>query len=66
LFKVLTISRQKSGMSATTRPHTKLPSLKAASSTQVAPALTKSSLMPRDPVAFLPFKISAETASDPP
>ena len=53
-------------MSATTRPQTKLPSLKAASSTQVAPALTKSSLMPKEPVAFFPFKISAETANDPP
>ena len=53
-------------MSATTRPQTKLPSLKAASSTQVAPALTKSSLMPKDPVAFFPLRMSAETAKEPP
>ena len=53
-------------MSATTRPHTRLPSLNAASSTQVAPALTRSSLMPKDPVAFFPLRMSAETAKDPP
>src|SRR5213594_3454676 len=38
-----TSSRQKSGMSGTTRPHTRLPSRNAGSSTQVAPALTRSS-----------------------
>jgi hypothetical protein len=46
-----TSSLQKSGMSSTTRPQTMVPSRKAGSSTQVAPALTRSSLIPRLPVA---------------
>jgi hypothetical protein len=46
-----TSSLQKSGMSSTTRPQTMVPSRKAGSSTQMAPALTRSSLIPRLPVA---------------
>ncbi len=58
-------SRQKSGMSATTRPHTSVPSRKAGSSTHSAPAFTRSSLIPRDPVARAPT-MPAEIATLPP
>ena len=47
--RAATSSRQKAGMSSTTRPQTRLPSRKAGSSTQVAPALTRSSRMPERP-----------------
>lgn len=60
-----TSSRQKSGMSATTRPHTSVPSRKAGSSTHSAPALTRSSLIPSDPVARAPT-MPAEIATLPP
>src|SRR3970040_1458514 len=56
----LTSSLQKSGISSTTRPHTMLPSRKAALSTHSAPALIKSSLMPSDPVDLCPSQIPAE------
>src|SRR6476620_7201625 len=59
-------SRQNAGMSATMRPHTRLPSRNAGSSTQVAPALTRSSLMPSDPVALRPRTMPAEIATSPP
>jgi protein MpaA len=60
-----TSSRQKSGMSATTRPHTSVPSRKAGSSTHSAPAFTRSSLIPSDPVARAPT-MPAEIATLPP
>ena len=61
-----TISRQNAGMSATTRPQTRWPSRNAGASTHVAPALTKSSLMPSEPVARRPRTIPAEIATSPP
>src|ERR671916_2854305 len=61
-----TSSRQKAGMSATTRPQTRLPSRNAALSTQVAPAFSRSSLMPSDPVALTPSTMPAEIATSPP
>ena len=60
-----TSSRQKSGMSSTTRPHTTGPSRKAGSSTHVAPAFPRSSLMPRLPVARRPATIPAEMPTSP-
>ena len=63
--KAATNSRQKSGMSATTRPHTSVPSRKAASSTHSAPTFTRSSLMPSEPVARAPT-MPAEMATLPP
>jgi murein peptide amidase A len=60
-----TSSRQKSGMSATTRPHTSVPSRNAGSSTHSAPTFTRSSLMPSDPVARAPT-MPAEMATLPP
>ena len=63
--KRATSSRSKSGMSATTRPQTICPSRKAGSSTHSAPASTRSSLMPSDPVARAPT-MPAEIATLPP
>jgi protein MpaA len=60
-----TSSRQKSGMSATTRPHTRVPSRKAGSSTHSAPTFTRSSLIPSEPVARAPT-MPAEMATLPP
>jgi murein peptide amidase A len=60
-----TSSRQKSGMSATTRPHTSVPSRKAGSSTHSAPTFTRSSLIPSEPVARAPT-MRAEMATLPP
>ena len=53
-------------MSSTTRPHTRFASRKAGSSTQVAPALTRSSRIPSDPVARPPSTMPAEIAISPP
>src|SRR5437764_3132345 len=61
-----TNSRQKAGISSTTRPHTIFPSRNAASLTQVPPALVISSLMPVEPVALCPFIIPAEMGTHPP
>jgi hypothetical protein len=58
-------SRQKSGISATTRPHTRFPSRKAGASTHVAPAFCKSSLIPVLPVMRLPMQIPALAATQP-
>src|SRR5689334_6015133 len=55
-----TSSRQNAGISSTTRPQTRLPSLKAASLTQMPPALVISSLMPVEPVALRPRRMPAE------
>ncbi len=63
--KAATSSRQKSGMSATTRPQTSVPSRKAGSSTHSAPTFTRSSLIPSDPVARAPT-MPAEIATLPP
>src|SRR5581483_1291181 len=52
--RAATSSRQKAGMSSTTRPHTRLPSRKAGSLTQMPPALVISSLIPVEPVALCP------------
>src|SRR5215212_652832 len=64
--RAATSSRQNAGMSGTTRPQTRLPSRNAALSTQVAPAFSRSSLMPRDPVALTPSTMPAEIATSPP
>src|SRR6266699_1569624 len=61
-----TNSRQKSGMSATTRPHTIWPSRKAGSFVQIPPALVLSSLMPVEPTALRPFIMPAEIGTHPP
>jgi hypothetical protein len=60
-----TSSLQKAGMSSTTRPQTMFPSRKAGWSTQVAPALIRSSLIPRLPVARCPATIPAEIPTSP-
>ena len=53
-------------MSGTTRPQTRLPSRNAALSTQIAPAFSKSSLIPSEPVAPAPSTKPAEIATSPP
>jgi murein peptide amidase A len=63
--KAATSSWQKAGMSATTRPHTRVPSRKAGSSTHSAPTFTRSSLIPSEPVARAPT-MPAEIATLPP
>src|SRR5215218_2915610 len=64
--RAATSSRQNSGMSGTTRPQTRFPSRNAALSTQIAPAFSRSSLIPSEPVALDPSTMPAEIATSPP
>jgi hypothetical protein len=61
-----TSSRQKAGMSGTTRSQMRFPSRNAGLSIHIAPALTRSSFMPREPVARALSTMPAETATSPP
>src|SRR5437764_11826041 len=64
--RAATSSRQKSGISSTTLPHTIFPSRNAASLTQIPPALVISSLMPTEPTALRPSIMPAEIGTQPP
>src|ERR1039457_3351209 len=61
-----TIASPNAARSRGVRLETKLPSTTTGSFTQIAPAFSKSSLMPIDPVTRRPFKIFAEIGIQPP